>query len=106
MLAGLRFYSAFTLHAGTNDPVPDWQSLETEAVDALGRYIQVDTTNPPGNEIKAAEFFREIFDREGIESRIIASPPRRQTSTRIPQFHMTQRARCQPSAAKIIGLWL
>jgi acetylornithine deacetylase/succinyl-diaminopimelate desuccinylase-like protein len=54
-----------------------WQSLENEAVTVLSRYIQIDTTNPPGNEIKAAEFFKEIFDREGIESHIIESSPGR-----------------------------
>lgn len=55
----------------------DWKALEDEAVALLSRYIQIDTTNPPGNEIKAAQFFKEIFDREGIESRIIESAPGR-----------------------------
>src|SRR5688572_2454717 len=53
-------------------------ALEQEAVSLLSRYIQIDTTtNPPGNEIKAAQFFKAIFDREGIESRIIESAPGR-----------------------------
>jgi len=54
-----------------------WKALEDEAVSLLSRYIQIDTTNPPGNEIKAAQFFKEIFDREGIESRLIESAPGR-----------------------------
>jgi acetylornithine deacetylase/succinyl-diaminopimelate desuccinylase-like protein len=54
-----------------------WRALEEEAVSLLSRYIQIDTTNPPGNEIKAAQFFKEIFDREGIEARIIESAPGR-----------------------------
>jgi len=49
----------------------NWQALEDEAVSLLSRYIQIDTTNPPGNEIKAARFFKEILDREGIEAKII-----------------------------------
>ena len=53
------------------------QALEQEAVSLLSRYLQIDTTNPPGNEIKAAQFFKEIFDREGIEARIIESAPGR-----------------------------
>ena len=53
------------------------KALEQEAVSLLSRYIQIDTTNPPGNEIKAAQFFKEIFDREGIEARIIESAPGR-----------------------------
>jgi acetylornithine deacetylase/succinyl-diaminopimelate desuccinylase-like protein len=50
-----------------------WRALEEEAVSVLSRYIQIDTTNPPGNEIRAAEFFATIFAREGIESTIIES---------------------------------
>ena len=55
----------------------NWKAMEDEAVVLLSRYIQIDTTNPPGNEIKAAQFFKEIFDREGIESLIIESAPGR-----------------------------
>src|SRR5262245_2557311 len=55
----------------------DWKALEHEAVSLLRRYIQIDTTNPPGNEIKAAQFFKDIFDREGIESKIIEVSPGR-----------------------------
>ena len=39
---------------------------EDMAVDLLRRYLQVDTTNPPGNELKAALFYKEILEREGI----------------------------------------
>ena len=62
---------ASTVMAG--EPEVAWKDLEEEAVSLLSRYIQIDTTNPPGNEIKAAQFFKGIFDREGIESRIIES---------------------------------
>ncbi len=50
---------------------------DEEAIKLLGTYIQVDTTNPPGNERRAADFFKAIFDREGIESRIYESAPGR-----------------------------
>ncbi len=58
-------------------PSFDWKTLEDETALLLSRYIQVDTTNPPGNEIKAAEFLKQIFDREGIEAKIIESAPGR-----------------------------
>lgn len=54
-----------------------WQDLEGEAIRLLSRYVQIDTTNPPGNEIHAARFFKEIFDREGIDAKIIESAPGR-----------------------------
>ena len=52
-------------------------ALEQEALSLLTQYLRIDTTNPPGNEIKAAEFFKAIFDREGIESQIFESAPGR-----------------------------
>jgi acetylornithine deacetylase/succinyl-diaminopimelate desuccinylase-like protein len=52
-------------------------AMAQEAVSLLVDYIRVDTTNPPGNEIRAAEFFKAIFDREGIESQIFESAPGR-----------------------------
>ena len=40
------------------------------AVDWLERYLRIDTTNPPGNEIQAAKFIKKILDDEGIENQI------------------------------------
>ena len=52
-------------------------TLEQEALSVLTEYLRIDTTNPPGSEIKAAEFFKAIFDREGIEAHIFESAPGR-----------------------------
>jgi acetylornithine deacetylase/succinyl-diaminopimelate desuccinylase-like protein len=49
---------------------PDFAAAGSEAVGLLPAYLRVDTTNPPGNERRAADFFKEILDREGIENRI------------------------------------
>ena len=75
---------AFVLFSG---PVPSnafgsednrgFKFPDEEAVSLLSQYIQIDTTNPPGNETRAARFFKEIFDRQGIEARIIESAPGR-----------------------------
>ena len=40
------------------------------AEDWMQQYLRVDTTNPPGNEMRGAEFFKKILDDEGIESRV------------------------------------
>jgi len=52
-------------------------SLEDEAQDLLVDYLRIDTTNPPGNEIRGAEFFRALFEAEGIEAEIFESEPGR-----------------------------
>lgn len=45
---------------------PAGDAYEDMAVDLLRRYLQVDTTNPPGNELKAALFYKEVLEREGV----------------------------------------
>lgn len=56
---------------------PDWQAVEREAVELLGRYIRIDTTNPPGNEIAAAHFWRDVLAKEGLPARVFEPQPGR-----------------------------
>ena len=44
----------------------NWDKVTQEATDLLSRYIQLNTTNPPGNEIEAARMLREKFLTDGI----------------------------------------
>jgi acetylornithine deacetylase/succinyl-diaminopimelate desuccinylase-like protein len=57
-------------------------ALGREAVEIFADYLRVDTTNPPGNEIRAADFFAKLLAREGIESTIIESHRAARTSSR------------------------
>ena len=47
------------------------------AVQWQREYLQIDTTNPPGNEARAADFFKKILDQEGIENRLFPYAPGR-----------------------------
>jgi acetylornithine deacetylase/succinyl-diaminopimelate desuccinylase-like protein len=51
--------------------------LRDEVTDLLQRLIQVDTTNPPGNETAAAELLRDYLAASGVESQLIAKVPER-----------------------------
>jgi acetylornithine deacetylase/succinyl-diaminopimelate desuccinylase-like protein len=63
----------------------DWGALGDETVELLRRYLQIDTTNPPGNEIAGARFLAEVLRREGIESETIeAAPGRASLRARLP----------------------
>jgi acetylornithine deacetylase/succinyl-diaminopimelate desuccinylase-like protein len=75
--AAVLAYGALVVSVLAAEAKFDWQTLEQEAVGTLSRYIQVNTTNPPGNELKAARFLQQIFEREGIATRIIESAPGR-----------------------------
>ena len=44
----------------------DYDKLTQEATDFLSKYIRINTTNPPGNEMEAAKFLKEKFLSEGI----------------------------------------
>src|SRR5262249_34139945 len=48
-----------------------------EVVALLSDYLKLDTTNPLGHEVIAARFFKALFDREGIEARVVESAPER-----------------------------
>jgi acetylornithine deacetylase/succinyl-diaminopimelate desuccinylase-like protein len=50
---------------------------EDMAVRWMRDYLRIDTTNPPGNELRAAEWFKRILDAEGIENRLIPYAPGR-----------------------------
>ncbi len=54
-----------------------WDNVENEAASLLSRYIQFDTTNPPGNEAVAIEFLADLLRQRGFEPKIIRSAPGR-----------------------------
>src|SRR5689334_21330656 len=48
-------------------------------------YLRIDTTNPPGNEMRAAAFLKGILDKEGIVNRVFEyAPGRADLWARIP----------------------
>ena len=56
----------------------DWRAVHAEALDILQRYIQIDTSNPPGNEAPAARFLGAILEAEGLECDYIETHPNRE----------------------------
>jgi len=49
----------------------DWRAYREEAVELLSELIQIDTSNPPGNETEAARYLQKKFAAEGITGEII-----------------------------------
>lgn len=50
---------------------------EDQAVRWLQEFVRIDTINPPGNEYRAVEFYRRIFEAEGIPYQTAESAPGR-----------------------------
>lgn len=55
----------------------NWDALLDETVDLLCDLIRFDTTNPPGNELPAAEYLRGVLESEGIPARVFVSEGKR-----------------------------
>jgi len=54
-----------------------WEPYQDQAVQLLQEYLRIDTSNPPGNELKAAEFFLRLFDEAGIPNTVYPYAPGR-----------------------------
>ncbi len=63
--------------ASSRIPGDHLQQYSDLAVTWMQQYLRIDTTNPPGNEMRAASFFKKILDREGIENRVFEYAPGR-----------------------------
>ena len=55
-----------------SSPQPNWPDIERETLEHFQAILRIDTRNPPGNERRAAEYLKSVFDREGIPAEIIA----------------------------------
>ena len=55
----------------------DWDQLLKESVHYLQEYIQIQTVNPPGNEVEGARFLKKIFDAESIPCQLFEPSPGR-----------------------------
>jgi len=45
----------------------DWDAITKEAQQTLQDYLRVNTTNPPGNEMKGALFLKNVLEKEGFQ---------------------------------------
>ncbi len=56
---------------------PDWGKVDPETLRHYTALIGLDTTDPPGNETRVAEYVKKVFDAEGIPSVLLAKDPAR-----------------------------
>jgi acetylornithine deacetylase/succinyl-diaminopimelate desuccinylase-like protein len=68
---------AFAAVASAQIPSIDWQQQKAEILRHHRSLVQIDTSNPPGNETKAVEYLKKVFDAEGIPAQIFALDPMR-----------------------------
>jgi acetylornithine deacetylase/succinyl-diaminopimelate desuccinylase-like protein len=56
---------------------PDWKQIDAEALKTLTAYVRINTSNPPGDVTKAADFLIDLLRREGIDVKRFESGPGR-----------------------------
>ena len=56
---------------------PDFPKAHDEALKFLTDLVRIDTSNPPGNETKAAEYIKSVLEAEGIPAQVYESAPGR-----------------------------
>ena len=55
----------------------DWDKVAVETIEHFQAILRMDTTNPPGNETLVAEYLKEVLEREGIATKLLALEPSR-----------------------------
>src|SRR6478672_11127090 len=76
LAAALAILASSSFRAHSFDK-PDFAAAREEVVKILSGFVRIDTSNPPGNETKGAEYLKAILDREGIASEIFEMEPGR-----------------------------
>ena len=76
-LCGLCLVAPARSQQPTPAPAGSADAANSEAMTFLRDLVKIDTSNPPGNEIKAANYIKSVLDREGIPSEIFESAPGR-----------------------------
>jgi acetylornithine deacetylase/succinyl-diaminopimelate desuccinylase-like protein len=52
-------------------------AIEAETLQHFQALLRLDTSSPPGNEIRAVEYLKKVFDAEGIPNQVFAKDPTR-----------------------------
>lgn len=67
----------FSAGFASGQSAPDFAAAQNEAVKFLSQLVKIDTSNPPGNELRAAEHIKGVLAAEGIPAQIFESAPGR-----------------------------
>jgi len=56
---------------------PDWRRVEEETLRHFQTLVRFDTSDPPGNERPAADYLRQVLEKEGIPVQVFTLEPNR-----------------------------
>jgi hypothetical protein len=56
---------------------PDWKAFDEETMRHFQARVRFDTTDPPGGEKPAADYLKQILEKDGIPTMVFALEPNR-----------------------------
>lgn len=65
-VSSVSFVVMVLVSARAQTPSPDWKTIGDEAVRLLQSYVRIDTSNPPGDTRKSADFLASLLEADGI----------------------------------------
>ena len=63
--------------AAQTAPQPDWKAFDEEAMQHFQALLRFNTMDPPGNEKPAADYLRQVLEKEGIPTKVFSLEPNR-----------------------------
>ena len=73
----LMLCAAVSRPAGQAPASSDWAAIEAETMGHFQALVRLDTTDPPGGEKPAADYVKQVLEREGIPVEVYALEPNR-----------------------------
>ena len=70
-------FALLSLGLRSGAQTPDWSKVNDEAMRHFQALVQIDTTDPPGNETRVAEYVKKVLEAEGIPVTMAAKDPAR-----------------------------
>ncbi|MFK7864314.1 MAG: M20/M25/M40 family metallo-hydrolase [Pseudohongiellaceae bacterium] len=71
------FSLLYITHVSAQISESEWESIEAETLSHFRALLQFDTSDPPGRELPAAEYIRDVLEAEGIPVEMLATDPER-----------------------------
>ena len=68
-------FAVLALPAGAQ--TPDWSKINDEAMRHFQALVQIDSSDPPGNETRVAEYVKKTLEADGIPVMMVAQDPAR-----------------------------
>jgi acetylornithine deacetylase/succinyl-diaminopimelate desuccinylase-like protein len=76
-MRNLFVFAFFVLVLPSGAQTPDWSKINDEAMRHFQALVQIDSSDPPGNETRVAEYVKKVLEADGIPVMMVAKDPAR-----------------------------